>query len=588
MPVLLMLVAIVVILVHQPALTARALTFDDSQYLLENRLVKSPSLASAKTFLSEVWAPSTVAGYYQPLAMISLMLDTAMGGSPENLRPYHRTSLALHTLNTLLIVILLWRIFGNIWIAAIVGLLFGVHPLSVEPIPWIGERKTVLATFFALASLVTYVHHARRPSWLRLIAPLVLYVLALMAKPTTTGLPLAMLLMDYWPLRRIESPFRNPRALGRVLIEKIPFVAIMILSMWITYVSQKTTSGVADPGKGRSLEQILLILTHNVAFYPYKMLWPIYLSPHYNFPLPYSFAHPAYRNGLIVTALVGGGLLVSLYWTRALAIGWLIWLILIAPALGVIGFNNVIASDKYTYLPVVGFLMLLAWPLVEVWKRVQGSARAKVMFAGAAVLLGGIVSAEAAVTRNYLQKWQQTETLYRHMLIRAPLAPSLHNDLAVDLVAQGRVPEALAHYQVAVDNSDKNLIYQCTVRNNYGIALAQSGRIDEAIEQFKPVVAIWGPLADRTKEIANQAASARFNLGNCFTKKNRLPEAAEQYREVVRLDPFDPNARFMYGQVLAGMGQSKEAIVQLRETLRLAPDYSLALELLRQMDPSAR
>ena len=165
--VLITCVCAAVIAVHWPALSAQALSFDDNQYLVNNTLVKSPSWFSAWKFLSQVLEPSTVGGYYQPLSMISLMLDYSLGGRVENLLPFHRTSLALHAANTALIIVLLYLLFGEVWIAAAVGLLFGLHPMTVEPIPWVGERKTLLAAFFALWSLFFYLRYTHAAMSLR-------------------------------------------------------------------------------------------------------------------------------------------------------------------------------------------------------------------------------------------------------------------------------------------------------------------------------------------------------------------------------------------------------------------------------------
>src|SRR5215472_7287602 len=180
-------VAVLVTATHWPALSSRALCFDDGEYVLDNPLVRNPSWDSARRFLTEVWAPSTVGGYYQPLAMISLMLDDAQAPAPPetepSLRVFHRTSLALHVANTALLIVLTYLLFGDVLAAAMVGLIFGVHPMTVEPIPWLGERKTLLSAFFAFACLVAYVRYAQRGRvWLYGTA-LGLFLLALMSKP---------------------------------------------------------------------------------------------------------------------------------------------------------------------------------------------------------------------------------------------------------------------------------------------------------------------------------------------------------------------------------------------------------------------
>jgi hypothetical protein len=206
------IVCFVVTAAHWPALSAKAISIDDDQYLVDNLLVQNPSIESARRFLTEVLEPSTVRGYYQPLSMISLMCDYALGGRPANLRQFHRTSLALHTVNTALVIVLLYLLFGRPLIAAGVGLLFGVHPMTVEPIPWVGERKTLLAAFFALWCLILYVRFARKGSRRVYFGCVVTYVLALMSKPTSTPLPVLMLLIDYWPLKRLNR---------RTLLEKL-------------------------------------------------------------------------------------------------------------------------------------------------------------------------------------------------------------------------------------------------------------------------------------------------------------------------------------------------------------------------------
>jgi len=192
---------------HWPALSAQALSFDDHEYMAENPLVQNPGWSSARRFLTEVLEPSTIGGYYQPLNMISLMLDYALGGRPDNLLPFHRTSLALHMANTALVIVLLYLLFGRAWVAAGVGLLFGLHPMTVETITWVGERKTLLAAFFALWSLIIYVYFTRKGNWKLYFGCMVMYVLALMSKPTSLPLPAAMLLMDYWPLGRGNAAY---------------------------------------------------------------------------------------------------------------------------------------------------------------------------------------------------------------------------------------------------------------------------------------------------------------------------------------------------------------------------------------------
>ena len=505
------LVASAVVAAHWTALGAKALCIDDVEYLSDNPLVQNPSWDSARRFLTEVGDPSSVKGYYQPLNMISLMLDCAMGGSPENLTPFHRTSLILHAANTLLVMGLLYLLFGNAWAAAAAALLFGVHPMTVETIPWIGERKTLLAAFFALGSLIFYVQYARKGGWraggwtrwLWLLASATAYLLAVMSKPTAVPLPFAMLLLDFWPLDRL---FRKPTSRrggsppmpsGRpglrwpdrhVFLEKIPFFAIAVASAVVTYISQSKLSA-----EGRSPLDALYIFCHNVVFYPYKMLWPASLSSHYPYPAPLTIWHPAVLAGVIGTAVLFAALAVSLIWTRAAATGWAIFLVLIFPVMGLIGFSNAIASDKYAYLPVVGLLIVLAYFVGRLWdwrwggekgaspakgppslvrvaspgdscEAASGSHAGTRHVVRATILSAVLVIAcgEAFLTRIYLVDWQDTVRLYRHMLAYTPEDPILNNNYGrfvelrgIDLMEKARKEQSAAKTASARGKADE-------------------------------------------------------------------------------------------------------------------------------------
>ena len=225
---------------HWPVLSAQAMSFDDEEAIIENRLVQHPSWNSVGRFFREVTLSSVVRGYYRPLTLTSLMLDWAMGGRPEDFRPFHRTSLALHLGSTVLVILLCYQVFRQPIIAALVGLLFGVHPLTVEPIAWVMERKTILAAFFAFACLNAYVGYTRGPRWGWYAAAVVLYLLSLLAKPTGTPLPIVMLLMDYWPLKRFSR---------RAVLEKIPFFILSAVFAALCVLCEQEVNPLWLPAK---------------------------------------------------------------------------------------------------------------------------------------------------------------------------------------------------------------------------------------------------------------------------------------------------------------------------------------------------
>lgn len=433
-------VAIAVVAAHWPALDAQAISIDDDYYLARNPLVQNPSWKAAGRFLFEVLDPSTVPGYYQPLTMISLMLDSAMGGNPKNLRPYHETSLLLHAANTILIIVLLHMLFGNPWVAAMVGLLFGVHPMTVETIPWVGERKTLLATFFALWCLIAYVRYCRRPGWKVYAACIVLYVLALLAKPTTTPLPAVMLLLDFWPLGRLSK---------RAVLEKLPFLAFGAVFAVITVISQSRTGGVRTPDE-YTAGGVPLILCHNIIFYLHKMIWPTRMSSYYPFPQPFNLSNIQVLAGVVGTCLLIPALLISLRWTRAFLTSWLIFFVAIFPAMGVLGFTTVIAADKYAYLPAIGILMLVAWLLGWVWS--GGSPHTRTA-RRAAILVVVLIAASllGAGTRRYIPHWKTTEGLFEYMLTLQPKSCYLLAIRGTDCNEQGEYPQAIEYFTRAIE-----------------------------------------------------------------------------------------------------------------------------------------
>ena len=573
-----MLVGAAVAWGHWPALSSTAISFDDEQYFTANPLVRRPSAASAWRFLSEVLKPTTVEGYYQPLTMISLMLDDALGATPQNLRPLHRTSLAIHVANCLSIIVLLDMAFGSLLAAALVGLLFGLHPMTVETIPWLGERKTLLATFFAIWSMVFYLRHvrARGTEALRhrgtkgtafLRSPnywisFGLFILALMSKPTVTPLPLMLLLMDFWPLGRFGV---------RAIVEKLPWMLIAGVSSIITVVSQARAGVVAMPSEEGPLHAPLMIC-HNIVFYLQKIVMPVGLTSHYAMPEPFNFSEPSIRAGVIGTVILLVALAVSLRWTRAIAVGWLIFFIGLLPAMQIIGFTNVVASDKYIYFPAIGLLLILTWALSHLIRRYrQGGAIATFAIV---LLLAGL---ETAGTRHYLAAaWVDTESLFRYMIQYAPEAPTLHSHLGNTLAAAGRIDEALDEHAKAVQTGPN----RPESYNDLGNALRAAGRLDDAIKAYEMAIRVYAgyPLGHR-------------NLGVALGEKGRMSEAIREFGEAVRLKPHDPESHYDWAIALLRNRQPAESVEHFREALTLRPGYpeahsnlGIALDMLGQRD----
>jgi Flp pilus assembly protein TadD len=595
-----LVVAIVVAAAHWPVLKAQALSLDDAEFVTENPLVSHPSWSSAGRFFDEVLHPSTVRGYYLPLSMISLMLDVAAGGKSDNLRAFHRTSLALHVANTLLIVLLLYRLFGAGLPAVLVGLLFGLHPLTVEPTAWIGERKTLLATFFALASLLAYVRSTRQTGVGWLLASLALFLPALLSKPTVTTLPLLMLVLDYWPLKRLSR---------EAVVEKIPFFLLALIFGAITYVSQAHASGIVEATRSTYLQWPLKI-SYLLVFYLVKIVWPSPLSCVY--PIPRSFA---LSSPLVLLSLLGVGaltVLLALMARRARGplAGWAFFILALAPTLGLIQYSWVTASDKYLYLAGLGLLMILAWALTVVWAGDAGGVtRARILLLVPVLVILGL---EAWGTRSTLRHWTDSLTLFRHMETVAPEAPVVQDQLGIILL-ESSPEEGVRHLRRAIELAPHYVDGQY----NLGVVLGAQGRLDEGIrhlqeaDRLRPgdprTLRFLGTFLRQARRLPEAEAALRravqrnpsdaevaVELGNTLVLGGRGAEAAEQFERAVTLAPADAEAHFRLAITMLGLpGRAAAGANHLREAIRLRSDWpdpvnALAWLLATSPDPALR
>jgi Flp pilus assembly protein TadD len=537
-----LLVGAIVATVHGPVLRAQARSLDDAQFVTYNPLVTHPGWASTRRFFGEVLKPSTVKGYYLPLSMTSLMLDYAMGGRSENLFVFHRTSLALHALATMLLVVTLFRLFGALVPAALAGLLFGLHPLTVEPVAWVSERKTLLAALFAFGSVLCYVEHRRRMRVGWRIAAVALYGLALLSKPTVTMLPLLLLLLDFWPLRRLDRA---------AVIEKWPFFLLTLASGVVTLVSHQRTAGIVGSAQSDVMRWPLQA-GYLLAFYLRKIVVPTNLSCVYPPPVPFTLANPAVLVGAAVTCSLTILLAVLARRARGPLAGWLVFAVALAPTLGLVQYSWVIASDKYVYFPALGILLALASGLTVAWNsRRPGAGRAVAFLAVLATLV-----AEARGTRAALRNWTDSLTLALHMEKVAPGSPVVHNQLGVILGERGARDESIRHLRRAVELMPDYGV----ARYNLGIALMNAGQVPEAIVQFR-----------RATERMPDQADAAYNLGMALTLGGSLDEAAASYRRALQLDPNHAMAPGQLGRVLLARGRTAEAVEPLRRAVTLDP-----------------
>ncbi len=542
----LLALAVVVLGVYWPALSSRAVWVDDAEYVMATQRVGGAGGPSVAGLFTEVLEPSSVRGYYQPLAITSLLMDARAGADLANPRAFHRTNLCLHALNSVLVGVWVFLLLGNPWIAAASGLFFGLHPLTVEPVVWLAERKTLLATLFALGCIIEYVRYARASSWLAYAAALLLFLAGLLAKPTIVPLPLLLLLLDVWPLERFSR---------RAVLEKVPFLVLSGLSAIITIISQGRTIAVDSPvdhpwGFGP------LLVGYNVFFYVGKVVWPRDLASWYAFPHPFSLSnwavliHVAGTLALIVVVVRS--------WRRArpVAIGLLFFVCASLPTLGVMGFHPVIAADRHAYFPMLGLLIPVAWLLSRAVRGGRAGARRGWSVVGVAAVVA-LCLVETGLTRRYLAVWKDTETLYRHMLARTPEVGALHYGLGVDLQSRGQVDAAVGAYRQALaccgdGRYDRGIAR--SAHNNIGGLLASRGNVRAAIDHWRASLEIepnreavvsnlaWFLSTDRDASIRNGEEAVRLTegavaaAGRSGPSVKLLDRLAAAYAEVGRFD----------------------------------------------------
>jgi tetratricopeptide (TPR) repeat protein len=535
---------------------------DDHIYVTDNRQV-----LAGLTWSGLAWAFTTShANFWHPLTWLSLMLDVQLFGAGAGAP--HVTNALLHLASVLVLFLALVRMTGAPGRSAFVAALFAVHPLHVESVAWISERKDVLSTFFMMLTLwcyASYVERQRRgegTTKVSYLAALGLFALGLMAKPMLVTLPFAMLLLDWWPLRRATvfrgeahddgaSP-RTWRAWAPLVREKLPFLALAAVSGAVAFVAQRSGGAVAAlesfPFSGRIANAL-----HSSLAYIVKMFWPAGLMAFYPYPQVIS-VWPA-AGALLALAAVSAVVVWMAPRRPYLAVGWFWYVGTLLPVSGLVQVGSHAMADRYTYVPLIGLFVMIAWGASELAGRARGRQ----------VLLGtvacGVLAACTVTTRAQVMTWKDSVALWQHALDVMPANYYAHNGLGLELSRQGRSREAMAHFAEAsrIARGFPN------GHNNLGLLLADGGRIDEAIAEYRQAI-----------QLAPGYLQARINLGNALLKIGRPDQAITQYDEAIRLDPDSAEARTDLGNALLDVGRADEAMQRYREAIHLHPDFASA------------
>jgi Flp pilus assembly protein TadD len=560
-----------------PAVRNGFINLDDGVYVYDNARVKN-----GLTWENIRWASTTLYfGIWHPLTWMSHMLDCQWFG----LRPggHHLTSVLLHAANAMLLFVVLRRMTGALWRPALVAALFGLHPLHVESVAWVAERKDVLSTFFVMLALWAYARYAveecRRqkaegkigaktavqratkpgssfgilPSLFYLLS-LLFFALGLMSKPMVVTLPVVLLLLDYWPLRRFElSTLRSqPSTILRLVVEKLPFVVAAVLVSWITLRGAHQEGWTASVAH-YALTNRIANATYSYARYFLQVFWPTNLVAYY--PLPATFpAWSVARAALLLLGISVASFCVARRWPY-IVVGWLWYLATLLPVIGlVIQLASYSHADRYTYVPLIGLFVSLVWggwELVRHWRR---SARACVAAAVAAAIVLCV-----ALTRQQLGYWTDAEALFRHALAVTRDNWMAHNNLGTALYRQGRYEEAILHFQECVRLQPR----YPPGHLNLGNAFNRTGHVDESIRAYQTGL-----------DLKPEEAEAQYSLATLLIGKGLPEEAIRHFQEVLRLQPNHAEAHNNLGTVLYQQGRTAEAIGQFQEALKFKPDYA--------------
>ncbi len=573
--------------------------WDDSTYLTEN-----PNVQAGLSPSNVWWALTTGhSPYWHPLTWLSHMTDVTLYGMDPGM--HHVTNLAIHIASTLLLYLLLRRMTADEGPSAFVAALFAVHPLHVESVAWLAERKDVLSSFFLLGTIWAYAVYVERATWRRYLLVVGAYVLALMSKPMVVTLPVALLLLDVWPLRRIrlagsEGPVY--RSLQACLVEKLPLLALALATSVATFIVQKQVGAVA----GLSMLPLPLRIKNALIGYVAYLgatVWPANLAAFY--PLR------DIAEWEVVAAVIILLTLTALAWRLRnthpyVIVGWLWYIVTVAPVIGLMQAGEQARADRFMYIPIVGLFVIAAWGGRDLLRRISLPPKS------AAAIAAVVIAVAAWVARAQAATWSDSITLWQHAARVTRANYIAYENMAQAQRDRGELTQSEANYRTALTLAPAHSPgYEAIIHNSLGMVLDREGKSDEARQHFADAVRLSPGFAEGRINLANAlAASGAFadaiaqfeaaivlkpdltepqvGLGAALLRENKPAEAIPHYREALRLDPKLAEAHNGLGGALAMEGKADEAMAEYQEALRLKPlpsaHLNIALLLIRKGD----
>lgn len=534
--------------------------FDDIDYVTHN-----PHVASGITGNNIWWAiTSTHSANWHPVTWLSHMTDVQFFGL--NPRGHHLTNIIIHSISSVLLLLLLRRVTGLPWQSSFVAALFALHPMHVESVAWVAERKDILSAFFFFLTLLFYAEYIKKKNVGNYILALLSFIMGLMSKQMLVTLPLVMLLMDFWPFKRLQpgtsgedSRCISDKALP-LLREKIPFFVSAILSGIITLYAQNKFGAIkslyAIPLELRVENALIAYVT-----YLFKTLWPHDLAVLY--PFPSSFPFWQISGSLLVLLLVSAMTLLLRRRFSYLLAGWLWYLVTLVPVIGLIQVGNQAMADRYSYLPSIGLYIMAAWGVSDLMKNNGHKVEILTLLAGVAVI------ASTTLTWRQLGYWRDNISLYQHTLRLTTGNYLIHYNLGLAFAEKGNLNDAIREYEEALRIRPT----YADAHYDLGVALANRGDLDAAIVHYRKAI-----------EIKQDNTDAHVNLGIALASKGWMDIAIQEFQEALRINPDNALAYINLGVALARKGQMDMAIQMFQAALRIDPnnkDIRSKLELIR-------
>ena len=523
--------------------------YDDDLYVYKNQ-----HILNGLTPDGIIWAFTTPnTGNWLPLTWLSFMLDYQLFG--PNPGWMHLINLLLHIVNTLLLFAILKKMTGVLWPSAFVAAAFAIHPMHVESVAWIIERKDVLSTLFLLLTLAAYVSYVRHRGLVRYLLTVLLFASGLLAKPMLVTLPFVLLLLDYWPLDRIGR--FQWRMLYRLILEKIPFFALAAVSSVITFLVQRSSGAVINinalPLQDRVANAFL-----SYAKYIGKMFWPENITVFYPFDID-SFAF--WQVAICALLMIVVSVLAIRFGRKQkyLFVGWFWFVGTLIPVIGLVQSGAQSLADRYTYIPYIGLFIIIAWGLPELLSKWTSASSVESPYRK--VVLGvsmvSVLMVIGICSHRQVSFWNNSITLFSHAIEVTQNNYLAHNNLGTAYGSLGRYQDEIESYKQAIGIKPDFV----DAHYNLGIAYGELGRHQDAVEAYKQAI-----------RIKPDYAEAQSNLGVAYSKLGRHQDAVEAYKQAIRIKPDYADAHYMLGVTYGGLGRYQDAIEAFKQAIRIKPD----------------